>query len=146
MLILGCGRGNSSESEPDDDTQAAATTARTAIVVALQADGSTLDPHKATDAGSKRLLENLHSSLFRYTATYGDVEPDLVRDYRWSDDSRLLTLTLVDNASFHSGRPVLAADVKYSLERMRDSGVQHRNERPPETRSYDCSPKLCEFS
>ena len=47
------------------------------IRIALQSDGKTLDPHKATDAASMHLIENMYSRLMRYTEKYGEVEGEL---------------------------------------------------------------------
>lgn len=88
-------------------------------------DAKSLDPHTVTDAASMRMIENMYSTLLRY----GDyermeLEPDLAESVEVSDDYLTYTITLVDNATFHSGRPVIAEDVKYSLERIRDQGVR----------------------
>ncbi len=90
------------------------------ITVALQSDGKTLDPHKASDAGSIHLIENMYSTLLRHKAgTYGEIEPDLAESYTISKDGRSYTFKLRKGARFHdSGREVKAADVKYSIERI----------------------------
>lgn len=94
------------------------------VRVALQADATTLDPHAAADAGSMRILENLHSTLFRYTEVYGETEPYLVREHYIRDDGTTHEFLLRDNVVFHSGRPLTAADAVFSLERIRGDGVR----------------------
>ncbi len=95
------------------------------LVVALQADGKTLDPHVATDAASIRLSENLYSTLLRYGERYGEIEPALARSHEVSDDGLTWSFELRSNAHFHgSGRSVTAADVKFSLERIVKKGVR----------------------
>lgn len=96
-----------------------------ALKVALQSEGKTLDPHKATDAASMRLIENLYSTLVRYAKEYGEVEPDLAERYDTSEDGRVYTFQLRAGARFHaSGREVTAGDVKYSIERIRENEVR----------------------
>lgn len=118
LLLAGCGR---SESAPRD---AAARREAGELVVALQDDGKTLDPHKAADAASMHLIENLYSTLLRYAPEYGEVEPDLAERYEVSPDGLVYTFHLNRAATFHSGRRVTSADVKYSIERIRESEVR----------------------
>lgn len=95
------------------------------LTIALQAEGMTLDPHAATDAGSMRLIENMHASLMRYAEDYPDVEKDLLADYEVGEDLKTFTLTLREGLRFHSGRPVRASDVAYSLNRINEKGVRN---------------------
>jgi len=96
------------------------------IIVALQSDGTTLDPHIASDAASMRLIENMYSTLVRYQdGKYGAIENDLASDYTISDDGLIYTFTINDKATFHkSGRAVTSEDVKYSIERIISSEVR----------------------
>lgn len=93
-------------------------------VVALQSGGQTLDPHRATDAASMRLIENLYGTVMRYTEVYGEVEPYLARSVQLADDQRTYTFTLRDDVRFHSGRLMTAADVRYSIERIIEQQVR----------------------
>ncbi|MEX0745062.1 MAG: ABC transporter substrate-binding protein [Phycisphaeraceae bacterium] len=89
------------------------------LTIAIQADGSTLDPHQAHDAGSRRLVENMYSTLMRMSPDYPEIEPDLLTDYEQLDDGRTYRLHLRDNAYFGvTGRNVTADDVAYSLNRL----------------------------
>ncbi len=95
------------------------------LSVALQSDGKTLDPHAASDAASMRLIENMYSTLMRYTRRYGEVEPDLAESYEISPDQKRYTFHLRHGVRFHtSGRELDAADVKYSIERIRKKKIR----------------------
>ena len=95
------------------------------LVVAIQSDGRTLDPHRATDAASMRLIENLYGTLMRYTEAYGEVEPYLAESVDLSDDQMTYTFRLRDDVRFHrSRRPMTSADVRYSIERIMDEQVR----------------------
>lgn len=114
ITFTGCGSASSSPTSKANE-----------VIVAIQSDGKTLDPHKAVDAGSMRLIENMYSTLMRYTDTYGNVEPDLLASRDVADDFRTFTLTIRDDATFHaSGKAVTAADVVYSLNRIREIGIR----------------------
>lgn len=116
-LTAGCG-------EETLARDAAARRAANELHVALQDDGATLDPHRASDAASMHLIENLYSTLFRYARAYGDIEPDLVESYDVSADRLTYTFRLRRDATFHSGRSVAAEDVLYSMRRIRDLEVR----------------------
>lgn len=60
---------------------------------------------------------NVYEALFKLTDA-GAVEPALSADYTVSDDGLTYTFTLKDGVTFHSGEPLTAADVKYSIERV----------------------------
>ncbi|SDE38962.1 peptide/nickel transport system substrate-binding protein [Paracoccus isoporae] len=61
--------------------------------------------------------DNVYEGLFRLTDE-GDVEPVLAADHSISEDGLTHRFTLQDGVSFHSGDPLTAEDVKYSIERV----------------------------
>src|SRR6478735_3490688 len=60
---------------------------------------------------------NVYEALFQLTDA-GTVEPQLVDSYTASDDGLTYTFKLKPGVKFHSGDPLTAADVKYSIERV----------------------------
>ena len=81
-------------------------------------DADQPDPHVGTDttaiiAGAlvyEGLVENVR----------GEVEPLLAESWDISDDALTYTFNLREDVVFHSGRPMDASDVVYSLERVKD--------------------------
>ncbi len=118
-LLTGCGDSQPAAADYDGPPKRGGE-----LIVATQADGRSLDPHKVTDAASMRLIENMYSTLMRYSGEYGEVEMDLVSTMNVSDDGLTYTFTLRPDARFHSGRAVEAQDVKYSIERIIDQKVR----------------------
>ncbi len=116
-MCCGCER----ESEGIPSTLPAQATPRKGgeLIVALQSEGTSLDPHAVTDAASMRLIENMHATLLRYAQDYGETEPDLARRIDLSADGLQVTIHLRPGARFHSGREVAAEDVIFSIERIR---------------------------
>ncbi len=94
------------------------------LVLAVQDDARSLDPHAAADAASVRMIENLYSTLLRYDEGLGVYEPDLAESVEESDEGRTVTLRLRDDAVFHSGRPVTSDDARFSIERVREMGIR----------------------
>ena len=60
---------------------------------------------------------NVYEALFQLTDA-GTVEPRLVDSYEVSEDGLTYTFKLKPGVTFHSGDPLTAADVKYSIERV----------------------------
>ena len=60
---------------------------------------------------------NVYEALFTLTDA-GEVQPGLVAEQNVSDDGLSYTFKLRPGVTFHSGDPLTAADVKYSIERV----------------------------
>jgi ABC-type dipeptide/oligopeptide/nickel transport system permease subunit/ABC-type transport system substrate-binding protein len=86
---------------------------RVATFVAVR----TLDPALAYDEASRRVLEHVFARLVTWDAE-GRLVPDLCRSFSVSPDGLTYTFELRGGARFHDGAPVLARDVKRSLERL----------------------------
>lgn len=110
-LLLAC----SSASQRNDEG---------ALVVALQADGKTLDPHKAVDAASIRMIENVYESLLRHGDRLGELQPGLASSWSMEEGGTQVRLQLREGARFHDGSPVTSADVRFSLDRIRRERVR----------------------
>ena len=61
--------------------------------------------------------DNVYEALFRLNDD-GSVTPVLAADHSVSDDGLTHTIKLREGVKFHSGDPLTAADVKYSIERV----------------------------
>lgn len=132
MLLTACSGGGESTA-PDSDTSgettntedaAASSDMKDSLIVAIQSDPSGLDPHMVTDRAAGIAIENLYNTLFTYTETYGEAAPSLAESYDVSEDGLTYTLHLQEGVQFHSGNAMTAEDVKYSLERIKDSGAR----------------------
>ncbi len=62
----------------------------------------------------------IFASLLRYDAEWNP-QPYLAKSWEASEDGMSVTVTLVDNAKFHDGKPVTSEDVKFSIETIRDN-------------------------
>ncbi len=87
------------------------------IVVGIQQDIDSLDPHKATAAGTKEILFNIFEGLVKPDEN-GNLVNAVASDYTVSEDGLVYTFTLREGVKFHNGNAVTAEDVKYSLERV----------------------------
>ncbi|HWR97135.1 MAG TPA: ABC transporter substrate-binding protein [Candidatus Methanoperedens sp.] len=104
LVVAACG-GNAA---PDPGT----------LVVGLEANPTNLDPRLATGAAAVRLIPLLFNSLLRLDPA-GEPAPELALSWE-SPSPTEYVLHLRDGVRFHDGRPLTAADVKYTYDWMRD--------------------------
>lgn len=86
------------------------------IVVGIQQDLDTLDPHLVESAGTREVLFNIFEGLVKPDSE-GNLVGAVAESYEISDDGTEYTFHLRDGVYFHSGDEVTAEDVKYSLDR-----------------------------
>lgn len=79
----------------------------------------TVDPAKGTDYTQVMALVNLYDALV-FPDSEGTLKPHLAADWSVSDDNKTYTFELREDATFHSGNPVRAEDVVFSVERFFD--------------------------
>ncbi len=87
------------------------------VVVVVPQDPDYLDPHLAAAAGTYEMMFNVYEGLLK-PAPDGSLLPALAERYSVSEDGLTYTFSLRPGVKFHNGKPVTAADVKYSLERL----------------------------
>ena len=109
----GCAGGKSPEVDPSADTTP---TYGGSVVVGVQQDIDSLDPHKATAAGTKEILFNIFEGLLK-TDENGKLIDAVAKSHSISEDGLTYTFTLRDGIKFHNGNPVTVEDVEYSLKR-----------------------------
>lgn len=105
-VLTGCKDGSNGNKSEDRDE----------IVVGIQQELDSLDPHMATAAGTKEVLFNIYEGLVKVDEK-GELVPAVASDYKISEDGSKYTFTLRDGVKFHNGKTVTAEDVKYSIER-----------------------------
>lgn len=114
LVLAGCASGGAPASSgaagaPDPDAE---------IVVGSQNEPTNLDQIFGGSSGVTEVFTgNVYEGLFKITDD-ATVEPLLAAETEVSDDGLVYTFTLQDDATFHSGDPVDAEAVKYSLERF----------------------------
>lgn len=116
MAVLGgCGADGTGESSEDNSSKEPVMGG--SVVVGIQQDIDSLDPHKATAAGTKEILFNIFEGLVKPDEN-GSLICAVAEDYGISEDGLVYTFHLRDNVKFHNGDVVTCEDVKYSLERV----------------------------
>ncbi|WP_333870695.1 ABC transporter substrate-binding protein [Desulforamulus putei] len=110
MLLTGCG-GGGSEQKAARPKQ---------LVVGLQAEPATLDPHQMQDYNSTRAGRSIFNTLVEFKDESTEVEPGLATSWDISEDGLVYTFHLREGVKFHDGTPFNAEAVKFSIERQID--------------------------
>lgn len=76
------------------------------------------DPHTTNATASVRIIELVYNGLVRFNEKL-EIVPDLAESFS-TPDPKTYTFKLRKGVKFHNGREMKAADVKYSLERIKD--------------------------
>lgn len=79
---------------------------------------STLDPAQAVGPASATIADLAFDTVVEYSAENRRAEPLLATEWEVSENQRRFTFTLAEDATFHDGSPLTAADVKASWERV----------------------------
>lgn len=86
------------------------------VIVGIQNDLDSLDPHKAKAAGTEEVLFNMFEGLVKPDKN-GNLVPAVASDVIISEDGLTLFFPLREGVKFHNGQPVTAKDVIYSIKR-----------------------------
>lgn len=91
------------------------------LKIARDQDNSTFDPIKTIQNADIWVMDNMNANLVRVTKDGVGLEPDLAEKWTLSPDNVTYTFNLRDGLKFSDGSPLKASDVKFSLERLRDT-------------------------
>ena len=90
------------------------------IRIGIAAGPVDLDPHTTTGLGDQQLLENIYRGLTVLDPRTLRPVGEIAESWVVSRDELTWTFKLRPGVKFHNGRPVVADDVKFSLERILD--------------------------
>ena len=91
------------------------------LVIANRIDDiTTIDPAQSFEFAGSDVSRNIYSKLVNFDPKNlnAGYQPDLAESWTVSDDGRTITFTMRDGVKFHSGNPVRAEDVEFSLRRV----------------------------
>ena len=101
-------------------TAAVAATPDDTLVVAMRIDDLiTMDPAESFEFAGSDISRNIYQKLVNFDPMDLDAgyQPEIAESWTVSEDGRSITFTIRDGLSFHSGNPVTAEDVEFSLRR-----------------------------
>ena len=111
FLFISCGGSK--------ETAGAKAATKDTLVVANGADAKSLDPHATNDAPSSKVTVQIYDRLVEQDENM-NIIPSLAESWEQPDDVTTV-FHLRKGVKFHNGEPLTAADVKFSLDRMKSS-------------------------
>ncbi|MFB2597801.1 ABC transporter substrate-binding protein [Herbiconiux sp. P17] len=93
-----------------------------ALVVGVTSDPDTLFPWKATQFQAVNVLQNIYGTLTEFDQDL-NVVPGLAESWEVSEDGLTVTFTLRDGVTFDDGSAFDSADVKSSLDKIKDEAT-----------------------
>lgn len=90
------------------------------LVIANRIDDiTTIDPAQSFEFAGSDVIRNIYGKLVNFDPLNLDAgyQPDLATSWTVSEDGRTITFTMREGVTFHSGNPVRAEDVEFSLRR-----------------------------
>lgn len=118
--VLTAGLGSAALVSPLATSHAFAETPANMLVVANRIDDiTTLDPAESFEFAGSDVSHNVYGKLVNFDPLNLEkgYEPDIAESWSVSEDGRTITFTIRDGLKFHSGNPVTAEDVEFSLRR-----------------------------
>lgn len=111
IVFSGCGGGATlSEASSEDAT----------LIFDLGLELTTLDPAASFDVSGATIIAQMYERLLDYDPATGKLEGELAASYEFNDAATEITFELEDGHVFSTGNPVTAADVVFSLDRLKN--------------------------
>ncbi|GAK00948.1 ABC transporter substrate-binding protein [Geomicrobium sp. JCM 19055] len=92
------------------------------LVIALSADGVSLDPHGQNDNPSAKYRSLIYETLMTFDPETYELEPGLAESYEQIDESTF-EFSLQEGVEFHNGEELTADDVVATFDRMLDPEI-----------------------
>lgn len=92
------------------------------LVAGITSDVDTLFPWKATQFQSVAILSTIYGTLTELDEKL-NVVPGLAESWKTSDDGVTMTFTLRAGVKFHDGKDFSSADVKFSIDKIREEAT-----------------------
>ncbi|MTD17173.1 hypothetical protein GIS00_24880 [Nakamurella sp. YIM 132087] len=84
----------------------------------------TFDPINTTNSSTNKVVRPLYDTLVAYTdGADAEMVPSVATEWTVSEDGLTYDFTLRDDVVFHSGNPLTAEDVKFTLDRTTEVGT-----------------------
>lgn len=106
------------------------------LVAAISGSPDLVDPHRTTAYASFQILENVYDTLVE-PDEHLEMRPSLAQTWTTSPDALIWTFTLRQDVRFHNGRPLVADDVVFSIERIQGGANAFRVETVEEVVALD---------
>lgn len=137
FALVACSEGSGGV-EPSNDTNDEETSGKSddnryggSLTIAMIDTPNKIDPVEYTGVYESHITRSVADTLVIYNDDLSEIEPSLATEWEVSDDLRVYTFKLREDAYFHpgeyqDGRQMTAEDVKFSLERSANESAMNR--------------------
>ncbi|MDQ4044231.1 MAG: ABC transporter substrate-binding protein [Chloroflexota bacterium] len=87
------------------------------LIIGHNREPDSLDPHKVTAVIASDWMLKIYDTLVTVRPDLTTIEPGLADAWEASEDGLTYTFTLKEGVEFHSGDPLTASDVKFTIDR-----------------------------
>jgi peptide/nickel transport system substrate-binding protein len=94
--------------------------AATILRVGWASEPDTMNPLTTYSTEAQEIIQLVYDKLLGYDLAL-KAKPQLAKNFAYSDDGKILTFTLRDNAKWHDGQPVTADDVVFTYNLIKDN-------------------------
>lgn len=115
LMLSGCG------AKPAQQETAGSTPSADRIVRIAESGAPVIDPAVGSDSASVEAFVNIYDTLVFPTSS-GEPAPSVAESWESSPDGLTWTFHIREGVKFHSGNPLKASDVAYSIHRLIDIG------------------------
>src|SRR5262249_3489011 len=103
------------------------------LVIGLDQEPPTLDPHASPPAVTYQIIGSVTENLL-YRGSDGKLAPWLAESWQTAKDGRSVTFKLRRDVKFHDGTPFNAEAVKFNFDRIVEPKLKAAQPRPPRHR------------
>lgn len=96
------------------------TTAAKQLIIGLDPDYESFDPGRAYEVYANMVINAVYCNLVHFTGTLDEIKPDIAETFESTPDAKTFTFHLKKGISFASGNPITAADVVWSINRLKN--------------------------
>lgn len=112
LTLTACGGGNDPAAGGD----------RTDLIVGHGADATTLDPQDSNDQPSSRVFRHIFDNLVDFDKDM-NIVPSLAETWEVEEDGLTWNFKLKEGVKFHNGDELTSEDVKFTIERYKETGL-----------------------
>lgn len=123
VTVVGC-----SSNTEDNDSAGKSEGVEKTLIVRASGDPMSFNPDTLPDDNNYHIVQNLYNRLVKLDASK-QIVPDLATEWDVSEDGKIITFHLRDDAHWHDGEPVTSKDVKYTFDTIKENPTYYMSSR-----------------
>lgn len=108
------------ETDAAKDTAQTTATSSPQLIIGVDPDYESFDPGRAYEAYAHIVINGAYNNLVHFQGNLDEIKPDLAETFEATPDAKTFTFHLKKDVKFASGNPITAADVVWSINRLKN--------------------------